>query len=106
MPRLTDAVAALPGTTELLVTESYRVGPHRPAGPAGRASGGRPSAAYDPRSCSRRREAALGGAPDAGRERAAEEDEESGGRKSGGRESVGEKGTRARVHAEGTAGHR
>lgn len=107
MPRLTDAVAALPGTTELLVTESYPgASAHtvllvRPDGHLVAAFGGvRPAELFTAA------QAALGGAPAVGRERAAEEDEESGGRKSGGRESTGEKGTRARVHAEGTAGHR
>ncbi|GGS28652.1 monooxygenase [Streptomyces parvus] len=107
MPRLTDAVAALPGTTELLVTESYPgASAHtvllvRPDGHLVAAFGGvRPAELFTAA------QAALGGAPDAGREHAAEEDEESGGRKSGGRESGGEKGTRARVHAEGTVGHR
>lgn len=102
MPRLTDAVAALPGTTELLVTESYPgASAHtvllvRPDGHLVAAFGGvRPAELFTAA------QAALGGAPRGGRERAEAEDEESEGRESG-----GEKGSRARVHAEGTAGHR
>ncbi|MFJ2849341.1 FAD-dependent monooxygenase [Streptomyces rubiginosohelvolus] len=102
MPRLTDAVAALPGTTELLVTENYPgASAHtvllvRPDGHLVAAFGGvRPAELFTAA------QAALGGAPRDGRERAAEEDEESEGRESG-----GEKGSRARVHAEGAAGHR
>lgn len=100
MPRLTDAVAALPGTTELLVTESYPgASAHtvllvRPDGHLVAAFGGvRPAELFTAA------QAALGGAPRGERERA--EDEES-----GGREGRGEKGALARVHAEGTAGHR
>ncbi|MET8884890.1 FAD-dependent monooxygenase [Streptomyces rubiginosohelvolus] len=100
MPRLTDAVAALPGTTELLVTESYPgASAHtvllvRPDGHLVAAFGGvRPAELFTAA------QAALGGAPRGERERA--EDAESEGRESG-----GEKGSQARVHAEGTAGHR
>ncbi|MEU3322358.1 FAD-dependent monooxygenase [Streptomyces sp. NPDC006785] len=112
MPRLSDAVAALPGTTELLVTESYPgASAHtvllvRPDGHLVAAFGGvRPAELFTAA------RTALGGAPRGGREHAAEEDGEgegleSAGRERADRESSGEKRPRAGVHAEGTAGHR
>ncbi|MEU6048484.1 FAD-dependent monooxygenase [Streptomyces griseus] len=100
MPRLTDAVAALPGPTELLVTESYPgASAHtvllvRPDGHLVAAFGGvRPAELYTAA------QAALGGAPRGTREPAGPEDGE-------GEDERGadhERPPRARVHADGTA---
>ncbi|MBM7056152.1 FAD-dependent monooxygenase [Streptomyces durocortorensis] len=95
MPRLTDAVAALPGMTELLVTESYPgASAHtvllvRPDGHLVAAFGG-----VRPAELLTAAQAALGGAPRGARERAEAE------------EGGSEERPRARVHADGTAGHR
>ncbi|MFI9054481.1 FAD-dependent monooxygenase [Streptomyces anulatus] len=99
MPRLTEAVAALPGATELLVTESYPgASAHtvllvRPDGHLVAAFGGvRPAELFTAA------QAALGGAP-----REAREPVEQG-------DGADERGAgpgqrpRARVHADGTAG--
>ncbi|WP_086778859.1 FAD-dependent monooxygenase [Streptomyces griseus] len=98
MPRLTDAVAALPGPTELLVTESYPgASAHtvllvRPDGHLVAAFGGvRPAELYTAA------QAALGGAPRGTRETAGPEDGE------GERGADHERPPRARVHADGTA---
>ncbi|CAM5244923.1 FAD-dependent monooxygenase [Streptomyces sp. ATCC51928] len=100
MPRLTDAVAALPGPTELLVTESYPgASAHtvllvRPDGHLVAAFGGvRPAELYTAA------QAALGGAPRGTRETAGPEDGEG----EGERGADHERPPRARVHADGTA---
>lgn len=99
MPRLTEAVAALPGATELLVTESYPgASAHtvllvRPDGHLVAAFGGvRPAELFAAA------QAALGGAPREARELVEQGD---------GAEMRGagpEQRSRARVHADGTAG--
>ncbi|MFF7007810.1 FAD-dependent monooxygenase [Streptomyces fimicarius] len=100
MPRLTDAVAALPGPTELLVTESYPgASAHtvllvRPDGHLVAAFGGvRPAELYTAA------QAALGGAPRGTREPAGPEDGEG----EGERGADHERPPQARVHADGTA---
>ncbi|MFI7089446.1 FAD-dependent monooxygenase [Streptomyces anulatus] len=99
MPRLTEAVAALPGATELLVTESYPgASAHtvllvRPDGHLVAAFGGvRPAELFTAA------QAALGGAPREAREPVEQGD---------GADERGagpEQRPRARVHADGTAG--
>ncbi|MFI1929452.1 FAD-dependent monooxygenase [Streptomyces sp. NPDC020330] len=99
MPRLTDAVAALPGSTELLVTESYPgASAHtvllvRPDGHLVAAFGG-----VRPTELLTAARAALGGAPGAAQEPVEPgdgADEQDAGR---------EQRPRARVHADGSAG--
>lgn len=99
MPRLTEAVAALPGATELLVTESYPgASAHtvllvRPDGHLVAAFGGvRPAELFTAA------QAALGGAPREAREPVEQVD---GGDERG---AGAEQRPRARVHADGTAG--
>ncbi|MFH9691500.1 FAD-dependent monooxygenase [Streptomyces sp. NPDC017413] len=99
MPRLTDAVAALPGSTELLVTESYPgASAHtvllvRPDGHLVAAFGG-----VRPAELLTAARAALGGAPREAREPV--EPGEGGDEQDTGREPL----PRAPVHADGTAG--
>ncbi|MEV6474426.1 FAD-dependent monooxygenase [Streptomyces sp. NPDC051657] len=99
MPRLTDAVAALPGSTELLVTESYPgASAHtvllvRPDGHLVAAFGG-----VQPAELLIAARAALGGTPHEAREPV--EPGDGGDVQDTGREQ----GARARVHADGTAG--
>ncbi|MFC9484070.1 FAD-dependent monooxygenase [Streptomyces griseus] len=102
MPRLTDAVAALPGPTELLVTESYPgASAHtvllvRPDGHLVAAFGGvRPAELYTAA------QAALGGAPRGTREPAGPEDGEGEGERGADHERPPR--ARTRVHADGTA---
>ncbi|MFJ2024645.1 FAD-dependent monooxygenase [Streptomyces sp. NPDC087897] len=104
MPRLTDAVAALPGTAELLVTESYPgASAHtvllvRPDGHLVAAFGG-----VRPRELFTAAQAALGGAPRD--EREAESDSVEPGEMNGGeREAPRVQRPRTRIHADGTAG--
>ncbi|MDQ0987474.1 FAD-dependent monooxygenase [Streptomyces sp. V2I9] len=106
MPRLTDAVAALPGTAELLVTESYPgASAHtvllvRPDGHLVAAFGG-----VQPRELFTAAQAALGGAPRDEREREAESDSVEPGEVNGRqREAPRVQRPRTRIHADGTAG--
>lgn len=100
MPRLTDAVSALPATAELLVTENYPgASAHtvllvRPDGHLVVAFGGvRPAELFTAA------QAALGGAPRGAREPVEPEDD--GDERSAGREQGPQ--ARTRVHADGTA---
>ncbi|MFE3490880.1 MULTISPECIES: FAD-dependent monooxygenase [Streptomyces] len=104
MPRLTDAVAALPGSTELLVTESYPgASAHtvllvRPDGHLVAAFGGvRPAELFTAA------RTALGGAPHEAREPVEPGDGGSGDGGDGPDTGRGQ-GSRARVHADGSAG--